>query len=40
MSLFLREIVGVDGSFEEQETRGSRCIPGYCRQSVEEDDNS
>ena len=31
--------VGVDGSFEEQETRGSRCIPGCAEQHVEEDEN-
>ena len=28
---------GADGSFEEQETQGSRCIPGYSGQHVEED---
>jgi len=31
--------VGADGSFEEQEIRGTRCIPDYCRQHVEEDQN-
>ena len=31
--------VGVDGSFEEQETRGTRCIPGSAEQQVEEVEN-
>ena len=34
-----RGIVGVDGSFEGQETRGTRCIPGYSKQALEEDMN-
>jgi len=34
-----RGIVGIDGSFEEQETRGSRCIPGFRKQPLEEEQN-
>jgi len=36
-SLKIKGKVCVDGSFEEQETRGSRCIPGYKQQHFEED---
>jgi len=33
------EKVGADGSFEEQETRGSRCMPGSAEQQIEEVEN-